>query len=348
MAIGLRLGKNPAFQFSEPKLGGIRILGTGMYAPKNVIENDDLERLGYDSEWIVQRTGIEARCHVSPGEATSDLAYNAAKACLDRACVDPEEIDLIIVATVSPDHVTPSTSCILQARLGSQAPAMDLNAACSGFIYGLVTGSQFVKTGCCRNALIVGADAMSTLVDPEDKKTFPLFGDGAGAVLIASDPEHDPDMPSGILAHRIAAIGLMSDKLVVPGGGSREPISQDVLDNRRQYLKMDGRCVFKWAVRLLPDIVDEMLTKSGLLLKDIDQIIFHQANRRILDAAVDILGADPAKVFVNLDKYGNTSAASIPMSLHEAVAQGRIKVGDNVLMAGFGSGLTWGACVFRW
>ncbi len=348
MAIGTTPKTKLAHQFSHPKLAGIRIIGTGMFAPSNVVKNEALGKLGYDSDWIVQRTGIEARCHVSPGEATSDLSYKAAKQCLERANMAPENLDLIIVATMSPDHSTPSTACILQARLGSQAPAMDLNAACSGFMYGLVTGSQFVKTGCCRNALIVGAEVLSNIVDPEDKKTFPLFGDGAGAVLIAADPESDPEMPSGILAHRIAAVGLMADKLLVPGGGSRNPISQEVLDSRSHYLRMDGRCVFKWAVRLIPDIVDEMLIKSGLEMDDLDVIIFHQANRRILDAAVDILGADPSKVVVNLDKYGNTSAASIPISLHEALIQGRIKPGCNILMAGFGAGLTWGACIFRW
>ena len=205
----------------------------------------------------------------------------------------------------------------------------------------------------CKNGLLQKRsgrwpEVMSTVVDPEDKKTFPLFGDGAGAALIAADPEHDPEMPSGILAHRIAAEGILGDKLLVPGGGSRLPISQQVLDDRSYYLQMDGRCVFKWAVRLIPDIVEEMLVKSGMQLDDINLIIFHQANRRILDAAVEIIGADPEKVFVNLEKYGNTSAASIPISLHEAVVQGRVKPGSTILMAGFGSGLTWGACIFRW
>ena len=331
-----------------PNLAGIRILGTGMYAPSNVVRNEDLARLGYDSDWIIQRTGIAARCHATGGEATSDLAFKAARQCLERANVDPREVDLIILATVTPDHLTPSASCILQAKLGCQAPAMDLNAACSGFVYGLITASQFVKTGTCRNALVVGAEVLSNIVDPGDKKTFPIFGDGAGAVLIASDPEADPENPSGILSSRISADGTYWDKLFIPAGGSREPIGESTFEKRRHFLSMEGRCVFKWAVRLIPEVVQEMLDKSGLKKDDIDLFVFHQANLRILDAAVDSLGIDPAKVFINLDKYGNTSAASIPISLHEAVCQGRIKPGSTVLMAGFGGGLTWGSCVFRW
>ena len=348
MAIGSKPKSQLVHQFSQPKLAGIRIIGTGMCAPANVVKNEALSELGYDSDWIVQRTGIEARCHVVPGQATSDIAYKAAKQCLERANMRPEDVDLIIVATMSPDHSTPSTSCILQAKLGSQAPAMDLNAACSGFMYALVTASQFVKTGCCKNALVVAQKSCRPWWTRKTKKLSRCLVTSRGAALIAADPEHDPEMPSGILAHRIAAEGILGDKLLVPGGGSRLPISQQVLDDRSHYLQMDGRCVFKWAVRLIPDIVEEMLVKSGMQLDDIDLIIFHQANRRILDAAVEIIGADPEKVFVNLDKYGNTSAASIPISLHEAVIQGRVKPGSTILMAGFGSGLTWGACIFRW
>ena len=350
-ALSISLGTNSAQKSakrSAAKLGGIRIIGTGIGAPGKLVKNEALAELGYDSDWIIQRTGIEERYHVKPGEATSDLAYRAARQALERANLGPKDIDLIIVATMSPDHTTPSTACILQHKLGSQAAAMDLNAACSGFMYGLVTAAQFVKTGCCRNALVVGAEVLSNVADPEDKKTFPLFGDGAGAAIIAADPEFDEQQPSGILAHRIAAVGEMWDKLYVPAGGSREPFSQEVLDTRSHYLKMDGRSVFKWAVRLIPEIVSELLRDAELEKNDLDLIVLHQANRRIIDAAAETLGMDSSKVFVNVNRYGNTSAASIPISLHEAVIHDRIQPGSNVLMAGFGAGLTWGGCIFRW
>ena len=225
---------------------------------------------------------------------------------------------------------------------------MDINAACSGFIYGLATASQFVKSGCSRKALVIGAEAVSLLSNPDDKKVFPLFGDGAGAVLIEADQTEDPDAASGILAYRLAADGSLADSLIVEGGGSKKPIHHPSTTKKECYLTMDGRAVFKWAVRLIPDVVGEMLYRAQLGLEDIDLFIPHQANVRIIDAAVEALGIDPQKVFVNLDRYGNTSAASIPISIAEAVEQGRIKRGDNVMMVGFGAGLTWGACLFRW
>ncbi|MFK7766183.1 MAG: beta-ketoacyl-ACP synthase III [Mariniblastus sp.] len=329
-------------------ISGIKILAAGHSPGSKLVRNEDLANLGYDSDWIVQRTGIMARHHVAEGEATSDMAIRAADQCLKNADVDPSEVDLIIVATVTPDYVTPSTACIVQAHLGCNASAFDLNAACSGFIYGLVTASQFVKSGCARNALIIGAETLTILMNPQDKKTYPLFGDGAGAVLISADTESDPQKASGILAHRLASEGKLGKALLAPGGGSRKPFCQQVLDEGKQFLEMDGRAVFKWAVRLVPEIVEEMLAKASLSLEDIDLFIPHQANIRIIDAAVDELGIDPKKVFVNLDRYGNTSAASIPISIAEAIQQGRIEQGMNVLMVGFGAGLTWGACLFRW
>ena len=335
----------PELKTSVP---GIKILGAGFSPGSKLVRNEDLDSLGYDSEWIVQRTGIHARYHVAEGEATSDMAIRAAQECLQAAKVHPSEVDLIIVATVTPDHVTPSTACQVQAALGCQASAVDINAACSGFIYGLVMASQFIKTGCSRKALVIGAEAMSNLMNPQDKKVYPLFGDGAGAVLITADSDTNPDTKAGILAYRLASEGKLGEALVIPGGGARKPFSQEVLNNNEQYLSMDGRAVFKWAVRMIPDIVGEMLFRASMALEDIDLFIPHQANLRIIDAAVEELGIDRNKVFVNLDRFGNTSAASIPISIAEALRQGRIQNGTKVLMVGFGAGLTWGSCLFRW
>lgn len=327
---------------------GVKILGTGSSAGSSRILNEDLAAMGYDSEWIVQRTGIQSRYHVGENEATSDMAIRAAEQCLQASGVDASEVDLIIVATVTPDHATPSTACIVQAHLGSPACAFDLNAACSGFIYGLAVASQSIRSGCSRNALIIGAETLTMILDPADKKTFPLFGDGAGAVLISADGEPDDRKASGILAYRLASEGKFGDALKTRAGGSRKPLSQGVLDKKEHLLSMDGRTVFKWAVRLIPEIVEEMLGKASMSLSEIDLFIPHQANIRIIDAAVETLGIDRSKVFVNLDRYGNTSAASIPIAIAEAVRQGRIKPGSNVLMVGFGAGLTWGSCIFRW
>lgn len=313
------------------------------------LANDDLAKLGCDSDWIIQRTGIKSRYHAAADEATSDFAIRAAGKCLSQAGVDPEDVDLIIVATMTPDHLCPSTACLVQAALGChRAAAIDVNAACSGFMYALVMASQFVKSGCSRHALVIGAEALSVIIDPDDKKTFPLFGDGAGAVLLGPDSNTDPETVSGILAYRLASDGDQAQALIVPACGSRMPPSHDAIDQRLQYLKMDGRTVFKWAVRLLPEIVHETLQMAGKTLDDIDLLIPHQANTRIIDAAMESLGLPPEKILVNLDRYGNTSAASIPLGIVEALESGRITPGDNVMMIGFGGGLTWGSCLFRW
>lgn len=332
----------------RPPLIGIKILGTGFSTGSRLLRNEDLAERGYDSDWIIQRTGIKSRYHVVEGESTSDMAIRAAEKCIAQSGIDASEIDLIIVATVTPDHATPSTACLVQAHLGCAAAAFDINAACSGFIYGLIVASQFVKAGGCRNALVIGAETLSMLLNPADKKTYPLFGDGAGAVLISANANPNEQNASGILAYRIAADGTLGASLQTPAGGSRKPFSQEVLDRGEHFLAMDGRAVFKWAVRLIPEVVEEMLTQASMSLDDIDLFIPHQANLRIIDAAVNELGIDRKKVFVNLDQYGNTSAASIPISLAEAVQQGRIKPGSNILTVGFGAGLTWGACLLRW
>ena len=231
---------------------GIKVLGAGFSPGSKLVRNEDLANLGYDSDWIIQRTGIMARHHVAAGEATSDMAIRAADQCLKNAGVDPSDVDLIIVATVTPDYVTPSTACIVQSHLGCQASAFDINAACSGFIYGLVTASQFVKSGCSRNALVIGAETLTTLMNPQDKKTYPLFGDGAGAVLISGDTNPDPSKASGILAQRLASEGKLGGALLAAGGGSRKPFSQQVLDQGEHFLEMDGRAGIQMGCSLGP------------------------------------------------------------------------------------------------
>jgi 3-oxoacyl-[acyl-carrier-protein] synthase-3 len=324
-------------------LTGVQILATGSYAPAHVVKNEDLQPLGYDPDWIIQRTGIRERRRAGEDEATSDLAYRAARQCLDEAQVSPEELDLIIVATMTPDTPTPSTACHLQRRLGATAAAFDMNAACSGFMYALVTGAQFLKTGVMQKVLVVGADLMSRTVDPEDRKTFPLFGDGAGAVLLgASDGEH------GLLSFALGADGTGGDLLCIPGGGSREPLTKEALEARRQFMIMDGRQVFKWAVRTCGEVMRQTVEDASLTPDDIDLVVLHQANIRIIDAAVDNLGVPRDRIFINLDRYGNTSAGSIPLALDEAHRAGRIREGDNILLCGFGAGLAWAAGVLRW
>jgi len=327
---------------------GIRIVGTGFCPASKKVDNSALELKGYDSEWILQRTGIESRYQVGPGEATSDLAIRAAQQCLESAQVPAEEVDLIIVATMTPDHFAPSTACLVQAQLGCQAAAFDLNAACSGFVYGLVTASQFIKSGCSLNALVIGADTVTNLTNPDDRQTYPLFGDGAGAVLLQADQRENSDQRSGVLAFRLASEGELGRALLIPAGGSRMPVSHQVIQDNLQFLAMDGRTVFKWGVKLIPEIVGEMLYKANLSIEDIDLFIPHQANIRMIHAATENLNIDPAKVFINLQKYGNTSAASIPIALAEAEREGRLFRGANVLMVGFGAGLTWGASLLRW
>jgi len=324
---------------------GIQIVATGSYAPEKIVHNRDLGHLGCDEDWIIQRTGIHQRRHASQREATSDLAVAAAKKCLQASGMAAEDLDLILVATMTPDHYTPSTASLVQSRLGSSAAAVDMNAACSGFMYALVTAGQFAKTGCARNVLAVGADKMSAVIDPQDQKTYPLFGDAAGAAIVSPSPTDQPG--SGILAYRLASEGELGYLISVPGCGSRQPADSQVLEQRNQFLHMTGKPVFKWAVKIIPTAVDSVLKDAGLGMEDIDLFIFHQANKRIVDAAVNAMNIPEDKVFINLDKYGNTSAASIPLALDEAYAGGLIDRTSCVMLCGFGAGLTWGACIYQ-
>ncbi len=329
------------------RLTGIQIAATGSYAPEVVVSNSDLTQLGCDEEWIVQRTGILERRHCAPDQATSDLAYLAGRACLEKAGVDASELDMIIVATMTPDHFTPSTAAIVQHLLGCDAVAFDLNAACSGFVYSLLVGSQFIKTGSCEKILVIGADAMSRVIDPQDEKTYPLFGDAAGAVLLVPDPQESGSENRGILANRMGTVGELGHLISVPGSCSRMPASQQVLTDRMQFLKMDGRPVFKWAVRTIPAVVHETLDLASLTIDDIDVLLFHQANMRIIEAALADTDIPRDKVFTNLQRYGNTSAASIPLLLDEAVQQNICTLESTLLMCGFGAGLTWGSCIYQ-
>jgi 3-oxoacyl-[acyl-carrier-protein] synthase-3 len=328
---------------SLPGLTGVQILATGSYAPPEVVTNADLAPLGIDADWIVQRTGIRERRRAAADQATSDLAFEAAARCLAQANVPASEIDLIVLATMTPDSPTPSTACQLQRRLGGRAAAFDVSAACAGFMYALVTGLQFIKTGTARRVLVVGADVMTRAVNPADAKIFPLFGDGAGAVLLGAG-----DADQGLLAYSLGADGSGADLLCTPGGGTREPLTPAGLAAGRQFMHMEGKAVFKWAVKLLADSIRETLAAAGLSASDLSLLVLHQANRRILDAAAENLGIPSEKVIVNLDRYGNTSAASIPLVLDELAAAGRLHRGDHVLLSGFGAGLSWGTGIFRW
>lgn len=321
------------------------ILGVGRFVPERVLTNHDLEKMVDTSdEWITTRTGIRERRIAPPGMATSDMAIAAAKAAMDMAGVGAEELDLIIAATVTPDMLFPSTACLVQAALGAwRAAAFDLSAGCSGFVYALSVASQYVAAGAAKRVLVMGAETLSRITDYEDRNTCVLFGDGAGAAVIGAK-----DGNSGILAFDLGADGGGADLLCVPAGGSRKPTTAETLAGRGHFIKMEGKQVFRFAIRVVEESVITVLKKAGADVGDIDLFIPHQANVRIIDYAVERLGIPREKVFVNLDRYGNTSAASIPIALSEAVEQGRVGPGSLVVMVGFGAGLTWGSCALRW
>ncbi len=324
-------------------LTGVQVLGIGGYVPPRIVPNEELNSLGCDANWIEQRTGIRARRQAAAGLGASDLGYEAAEKCLQNAELTAQDIDLIIVATMSPDSPAPSTACRVQRRLGSNAPSFDVSAACAGFMYALSTGMQYVKTGNARRVLVVGSDVMTRTVNPADKKTYPLFGDGAGAVLLGAG-----DSDQGLLAYTLGADGSGVELLHVPAGGSREPLTAAGIESGRQYMSMDGKAVFKWAVRMVADSCREVLGHAGLTTNDVTWLVLHQANKRILEAAAADLGMPIDRVVMNLDRYGNTSAGSIPLVLDELNQQGKLHRGDRVLLSGFGAGLAWGTGVFRW
>jgi len=322
-----------------------KIAGVGSYTPDKVVTNRDLEdKVDTSDEWITKRTGIKERRIAADDVTASDLATKAAENALKDAGLQAGDLDLILVATSTPDHPGfPSTACILQDKLGiTDTPAFDLAAACTGFIYGMSTATQYIETAAYDNILVVGTEVFSKIIDWEDRNTCVLFGDGAGAAVLT------PGTEGGILANHLGADGSRSEVLEIPGGGSQAPFSQAVLDDRDHYVRMDGKPVFKFAVKILGTAALESLEQVGLDKDDIDYLIPHQANSRIIDAAAKRLDLKEDQIYVNLDKYGNTSAASIPLALAEAVQDNQIKQGDIVVLVGFGAGLTWGATVIEW
>lgn len=320
------------------------IKGVGHAVPPRILTNAELERMvETDDEWIVQRTGIKERRITDAETATSDLALAAARMALDNAGVAPEDLDLIMVATVTPDHAFPATACLIQRELEAWgAAAFDLEAACTGFLYGLSIADQFIRTGTYRTILVIGAETLSKITDYTDRNTCILFGDGAGAAVLQAGDE------PGLMAVEIGADGRGGELLVLPAGGSRHPASAETVAGHQHFIQMAGREVFKFAVRIMEESSQRVLSKAGLTAGDIDLLVPHQANLRIIDSACKRLAVPLEKVFVNLDRYGNMSAASIPVALSEAASQGQIKTGDHILVVGFGGGLTWGAAVIKW
>jgi len=330
---------------SRPHLRTVSITGVGSCVPERILSNGDLERMVETSdEWITTRTGIRERRIAADGQATSDLATEAARRALADAGVRPEEVDLIIVATVTPDMPFPSTACLVQHRLGAtRAAAFDIEAACSGFVYALDIASHFVASHTYNTVLVIGAEKMSSVVDWTDRNTCVLFGDGAGAAVLQNRPS-----AHGLLTTCLGSDGGKASLLELPAGGSACPPTAETVAARRHFLRMDGKETFKNAVTAMVTAANQALERCGLAIGDIRCVIPHQANQRILSAVAERLGARPDQVFSNVERYGNTSAASVGIALDEAVKSGRIQRGDLVLLVVFGAGLTWGAAVIEW
>lgn len=330
---------------TRPHLRTVSITGVGSYVPERVLTNADLERMVETSdEWIRTRTGIRERRIAAENEATSDLAVAAGRRALERAGVTADQVDLIIVATITPDMPFPSTACLVQQKLGAtRAAAFDIEAACSGFVYALDIGSHFVASHTYNTVLVIGAEKMSSVVDWTDRNTCVLFGDGAGAAVLQNRPN-----AHGLLTTCLGSDGSKAGLLELPGGGSACPPTAQSVANRMHYLRMDGKQTFKNAVNAMVSAAHEALERCGLAIEQIRCIIPHQANQRIITAVSEQLGAAEGQVFVNVDRFGNTSAASVAIALDEAATQGRIVRGDLVLMVVFGAGLTWGAAIIEW
>ncbi|MCC7417023.1 MAG: ketoacyl-ACP synthase III [Acidobacteria bacterium] len=317
------------------------------YVPPRVLSNADLEKMvDTSNEWILQRTGIRERHLVDPGVATSDLAAHAATDAIARSGLAPDDLGFIVVGTVTPDMMFPSTACLLQHKIGAhRAWGFDLSAACSAFTYALTTASQIVSTGAHEHALVVGADVMSSIIDYQDRSTCVLFGDGAGAVIVSAAAGPDD---GAILDFEHEIDGAGAPALCMPAGGSLNPPTHETIDRRMHYVKQDGATVFKFAVRKTEEIARRVLDRNGLTPRDLDLFVSHQANQRIILSATEKLGVDPAKVIINIARFGNTTAATIPLALNDAVASKRLKKGDLVLLASVGAGFTVGAVLVRW
>jgi len=321
------------------------ILGTGHSYPEGILTNADLEKMVETSDdWITTRTGIKQRRKAAPGEYTSLFAVRAARQAIERARIDPLEIDLVLCATVTPDQILPSTACIIQAELGAnKAAAMDIVAACSGFLYGLTLADSMIRTGQSRYVLVIGAEILTQYVDYTDRGTCVIFGDGAGAAVLGPVEGNQ-----GILAARIRSDGRYLEQLYSPGGGTRKPPSAETLAAGEHFFKMKGNELFKVAVRSMSEISNEVLDDAGLHAEDVKLFIPHQANQRITDAVASKLNVEQERVYSNISMHGNTSSASIPIALDECVESGKISRGDLVLMASFGGGVTWGGVLVRW
>jgi 3-oxoacyl-[acyl-carrier-protein] synthase III len=322
-----------------------RITGWGMYAPSRILTNDDIAKLVDTSdEWIVSRTGIRERRIAADDETTTDLSVNAARDALAVAGLDPAELDLVILATCTPDYPLPATAVMVANELGAtRAAGFDVQAACSGFLFALASGASFVQSGMYRNVLIIGVEILSRFLDWTDRTTCVIFGDGAGAVLLQASDE-----PGGMLGLDLFSDGAGCQAIIVPGGGAIHPASHETVDARMHNLRMLGSEVYRYATRQMGESALAALRNAGLGVDDVDQFVFHQANLRIISSVQRQFGIPDEKTFVNIEKYGNTSAASVPMALVEAVASGRVKVGDRVLMVAFGGGYTAGGAVFEW
>lgn len=321
------------------------IIGTGSFLPPKIVTNRDLERIVDTSDnWIVTRTGIRERRIADPNTATSDMAAVAGERAIKNAGLTATDMDLIIVATATPDNNVPSTACLVQDKIGAgRASAFDIGAACSGFIYGLVTANQFIKTGVYKNILVIGAETLSRFTNWEDRNTCVLFGDGAGAVVISRVKEG-----YGLLSQYLGADGAGGELLKIEAGGSRTPASRETVEQGHHYLYMDGSEVFKFAVRIMASASEEVIKLAGLDYQDIDFLVPHQANIRIIEAARKRLKLEKEKVYVNLDRFGNMSAASIPVALDEGVQNKVIKKDHRVILVGFGGGLTWASALLKW
>ena len=328
------------------KVRRVEIKSLATYVPPKLLTNADLEKMVETTdEWILQRTGIRQRHIVDPGVATSDLAAEAAKKAIEKAGLTPDDIDVIIVGTVTPDMMFPSTACLVQAKIGAnKAWGFDLSAACSAFTYALTVGNTIVASGGAKNALVIGADVMSSIIDYTDRATCVLFGDGAGAVVLA--PSDDDNI--GILDFDHMIDGNGGPALCMPAGGSRLPASHQTVDDRQNYVKQDGQAVFKFAVRNTGEICERLLRRNQLTGEDLDLFVSHQANKRIILSAAEKIGMPEEKVVINIDKFGNTTAATIPLALNDAVESGRLKKGDLILLTSVGAGFTVGSVLVRW
>lgn len=322
------------------------ISGLSTFLPPHALTNADLEKMiDTSDEWILQRTGIRKRHIVDKGVATSDLAAEAARNAIAQAGITPADIDFIVVGTTTPDMMFPSTACLVQDKIGATgAWGFDLGAACSGFTYALTTAASFVRGGSAKHALVIGADVMSSIIDYTDRTTCVLFGDGAGAVVVSQSPE--PGLGLIDFLHEVDGSG--GPALCMPAGGSKLPASHETVDNRQHYVHQDGQTVFRFAVRKNEEICRRLLERNGLTADDIDLFVSHQANKRIIENTAERIGLPAEKVVINIQEYGNTTAATIPLALHDAVKDGRLKKGDLVLLASVGAGFTVGSVLLRW